>query len=151
MSRQSPTEDPPISFGSAGYASRGSGILRGGGGTGFRRKRRRGQTRNIPNLSLYDRDGIRKLPPFDEGLQYTNWELLLYAERYLIEDSKPVRKHPQILLMTHLKDRQRHEIYASNGTPDPSIVKGIYNRTHPNGRRVNSDEQRRLNGASFYR
>ncbi len=56
-----------------------------------------------------------------------------------------------ILFEDHLKNRQKREIYTSIGTPDPGIVAGLFNRTHPQGRKVNSDEQRRKHGASFYR
>jgi hypothetical protein len=56
-----------------------------------------------------------------------------------------------ILFEEHLQSRRRREIFPNNGTPDPSIVAGIYNRVHPQGRRVNSKEQRERNGASFYR
>lgn len=59
-------------------------------------------------------------------------------------------KNP-ILFENHMQDRKRREIYTSIGTPDPSIQRGLYNRTHPNGRKVNSDEQRKRNGASFFR
>ena len=56
-----------------------------------------------------------------------------------------------ILFEEHLKNRQRREIYTSVGTPDPEIVSGLFNRTHPQGRKVNSADQRRKHGASFYR
>lgn len=56
-----------------------------------------------------------------------------------------------VLFEEHLKNRQRREIYTTVGTPDPSIVAGIFNRTHPQGRKVNSDDQRKKHGASFYR
>lgn len=59
-------------------------------------------------------------------------------------------KNP-ILFEEHLKNRQRREIYTTVGTPDPSIVAGLFNRTHPQGRKVNSKEQRSKHGASFYR
>lgn len=59
-------------------------------------------------------------------------------------------KNP-ILFENHLQERRRREIYTKIGTPDPSIVQGMYNRTHPQGRKVNSNEQRRKNGASFFR
>lgn len=156
MSRQSPTEAVSRPYEYRNYDSHGSGVLRGGGGFTPRRRyrrSRRGVVRNIPqNVLLSDRDGIRELPPYDPRLEfdYTDRELLLYAEKILIEDSKPVKAYPQILLMTHLKARQKKEIYTANGTPDPSFVKGIYNRSHPNGRRIASEEQRRLNGASYY-
>lgn len=56
-----------------------------------------------------------------------------------------------ILFENHLADRRRREIYTSIGTPDPSIQQGMYNRTHPQGRKVNSKSQRKRNGASFFR
>lgn len=56
-----------------------------------------------------------------------------------------------ILFEEHFQSRRRREIYTNVGTPDPSIVAGIYNRTHPQGRKVNSAEQRKKNGASFFR
>lgn len=56
-----------------------------------------------------------------------------------------------ILFEEHLHSRKRREIYTSVGTPDPNIVSGIYNRTHPKGRKVNSPEQRKKNGASYFR
>lgn len=56
-----------------------------------------------------------------------------------------------ILFEEHIQSRRRREIYPTNGTPDPEIVSGIYNRVHPQGRKVNSAEQRSKNGASFYR
>lgn len=56
-----------------------------------------------------------------------------------------------ILFEEHLYSRRRREIYNMNGTPDPSINEGMFWRTHPQGRKVNSDEQRKKHGASFYR
>jgi len=56
-----------------------------------------------------------------------------------------------ILFENHLQDRRRREIFTSLGVPDPSIKRGMYNRTHPQGRKVNTEEQRKKNGASFFR
>jgi hypothetical protein len=56
-----------------------------------------------------------------------------------------------ILFEEHFASRKRREIYTSIGTPDPSIQQGMYYRTHPQGRKVNSKEQRKKNGASYYR
>lgn len=56
-----------------------------------------------------------------------------------------------ILFEEHLQNRRKREIYTQGGTPDPSIESGMYNRTHPQGRKVNSAEQRRKHGASFFR
>lgn len=55
-----------------------------------------------------------------------------------------------VLLEEHLIARKRREIYCENGTPDPNIVAGSYNKTHPQGRRVNSLESRLKHGASYY-
>lgn len=56
-----------------------------------------------------------------------------------------------ILFEEHFASRKRREIYTTIGTPDPSIQQGMYYRTHPQGRKVNSPEQRKKNGASYYR
>jgi len=56
-----------------------------------------------------------------------------------------------VLFEEHLQSRKRREIYTTVGTPDPNIVSGMYNRTHPQGRKVNSAEQRKKNGASYFR
>lgn len=60
-----------------------------------------------------------------------------------------------VLMEEHLQHRRRREIYTESddamGVPDPSIISGLYHRTHPQGRKVNSKEQRKRNGASFYR
>lgn len=56
-----------------------------------------------------------------------------------------------VLFEEHLIQRRRREIYTTEGVPDPSIVSGIYNRVHPQGRKVNTDAQRKNHGASFYR
>lgn len=56
-----------------------------------------------------------------------------------------------VLFEEHLAQRRRREIYTNEGTPDPNIVSGIYNRVHPQGRKVNTDKQRKEHGASFYR
>jgi hypothetical protein len=56
-----------------------------------------------------------------------------------------------ILFEEHLQSRRRREIFPVNGTPDPSIVAGIYNRSHPQGRKINSEHARKKHGASWYR
>lgn len=56
-----------------------------------------------------------------------------------------------VLFEEHFQSRKRREIYTTIGTPDPNIVSGMYNRCHPRGRKVNSPEQRKKNGASFFR
>jgi hypothetical protein len=56
-----------------------------------------------------------------------------------------------ILFEEHFQSRRRREIYNSLGSPDPSIVSGMYNRAHPQGRKINSPEARARHGASYYR
>jgi hypothetical protein len=65
-----------------------------------------------------------------------------------------------ILFETHLYNRKRREIQVKEGIPDPAYTMdrwgkrpthGMYHRTHPQGRKVNTKEQRARNGASFYR
>lgn len=131
----------------SGYNPKGSGLLSGGGGTGRRHKR--GKVYAF-GANLGNAQEIRELvPTYDPRKNYTQNELLLLAERILLEDTKPVQSAPQILLVGHLMDRKSREIYVTSGTPDPEIVQGLYWRTHPNGRKVSSDEQR-AKGASYY-
>ena len=58
---------------------------------------------------------------------------------------------PPILFEEHIMSRKRREIFNSLGTPDPEIVSGSYNRSHPQGRKINSKEAREKHGASWYR
>lgn len=66
-------------------------------------------------------------------------------------------KNP-ILLASHLYQRMRREIQVESGVPDPAYSKNrfdrpdhlIYNRYTPDGRKMNSPEQRKASGASFY-
>lgn len=133
----------------SGYNAKGSGLMSGGGGTGGG-KRRRGTVYAF-GANLSSPAEIRELvPTYDPRKDYTQNQLLLLAEKILIEDTRPPAAHPQVLLVSHLMDRKSREIYVTSGTPDPEIVQGLYWRTHPNGRRVNSDEQRKKNGASYY-
>lgn len=68
-------------------------------------------------------------------------------------------KNP-ILFEAHLYNRKRREIHVKDGVPDPAFtmdrwgkrpVQGMYYRVHPQGRKQNTEEQRKRNGASFYR
>ncbi len=65
--------------------------------------------------------------------------------------SRSIGGENPILFKEHFESRRRREIYCEVGTPDPSIVQGSYNKSHPNGRKINSDAQRKRNGASYYR
>jgi len=97
----------------------------------------------------------------EEDERYTPGELDLMADEILraqsrsidVETGKPkgIKGDAPILFEEHLYARKRREIYNQNGTPDPSINQGMFWRTHPQGRKVNSSDQRRKHGASFYR
>jgi hypothetical protein len=118
--------------------------------------------------------GYRKVQPADfdtfvEDGDYNGRELEAYATALLREDSKQFANYSRetgILFEDHLYSRQRREIGNSSGIADPTLTASLqdsskpgrhtgdgqmmYNRTHPRGRRVNSEEQRKKNGASFY-
>lgn len=73
---------------------------------------------------------------------------------------KDIRGKDPILFETHLYNRKRREIHVQDGIPDPAFTmdrwgkrptQGIYNRAHPQGRKINTPEQRAKNGASWYR
>lgn len=91
---------------------------------------------------------------FDPNKDYTPSQLDALADMILRADAKAGNKirgeHP-ILFQEHLKNRHKREIYNRLGYPDPSIEQGIYYRTHPEGRKVNSEEARKKHGAAYYR
>lgn len=72
---------------------------------------------------------------------------------------RDIRGPNPILFESHLYNRKRREIYVEAGTPDPAFTmdrkgrptQGMYNRSHPEGRKINTKGQRAKNGASYYR
>jgi hypothetical protein len=72
---------------------------------------------------------------------------------------RDIRGPNPILFESHLYNRKRREIYVEAGTPDPAFTmdrkgrptQGMYNRSHPEGRKINTKDQRSKNGASYYR
>lgn len=72
---------------------------------------------------------------------------------------RDIRGVNPILFESHLYNRRRREIYVEAGTPDPAFtmdrfgrpIHGLYNRSHPDGRKINTKSQRAKNGASYYR
>lgn len=73
---------------------------------------------------------------------------------------RDIRGKNPILFETHLYNRKRREIHVKDGIPDPAYTmdrwgkrptQGIYNRAHPQGRKINTPEQRAKHGASYYR
>lgn len=101
---------------------------------------------NEDNSPLVDNEGQQLYVDFPE-LQCANKHVWYKGEGKARSNGG---KNP-VLFEEHLKNRQRREIYTTVGTPDPEIVSGLFNRTHPQGRKVNSKEQRSKHGASFYR
>lgn len=96
-----------------------------------------------------------------EGQEYTARELEQIADQFLRDDARAVDPETgkergiggdnPILFAEHLYQRQKREILNENGVPEPGLVQGIYYRAHPEGRKINSEEQRKKNGASYYR
>lgn len=131
-------------FGKRGYDPHGSGILTGSGETKHYRSR-------YP-ISLKDTARIkREVEDYVEGEDYSDDELILLAEKILLTDPKSPTEDPMWLHGEMYYHRIRREIYCAVGTPDPSIESGLYWRTHPNGRKVSTDEQRKVYGHSFYK
>lgn len=107
------------------------------------------------------------LSTFDPEGDYTVSELDAFASQMLKEDIKQNGNIRHVLLKDHLAARDRREIKVDATQIDGKITdllpksdrpvnasgdgQMMYNRTHPKGRKVNSIEQRRANGASFFR
>lgn len=110
-------------------------------------------------------------PTKDGGLQIDDEGGILYMDfpelscsnghRWYLGEGKRrgIDGNDPILFENHLQERRRREIYTEIGTPDPALTQdrfgrptqGMYNRTHPDGRKVNTAEQRKKSGASYYR
>lgn len=97
---------------------------------------------------------------FDPEEDYTPKQLEAYATAFLRRDKEenPDVYQNAILFDTQLRNRYSREVYNKYGVPDEEIThdksndgQTMYNRTHPEGRKVNSQEQRSRHGASFYR
>ena len=80
----------------------------------------------------------------------------MYADQMLREAG--ATEECQFLFQEHIDPRWRKEVAPTEGTPDAAITfslspdgQTMYNRQHPQGRKVNSDQQRKSNGASYYR
>lgn len=92
---------------------------------------------------------------------YKPYQLDRFADRILwdsIDAGKKSGDVPTILMYEHLKERRKREIYVASGTPDETLTNELspdgqtmYWRTHPEGRKVNSEEIRNKHGSSFYR
>lgn len=107
---------------------------------------------------------------FSEEEDYSARELEAFADALLRADSRQFTNYSRehgILFAEHIYTRQRREIGNASGVADPTLTASLqdkqkpgrhsgdgqtmYIRTHPRGRKVNSREQRKKNGASYYR
>ncbi len=103
------------------------------------------------------KDILDDLEPFDPTrTDYNDRDLTAYADQFLREAGST--DEAPFLFQEHIEPRWRKEVSPKEGTPDAAITNGlspdgqtIYNRQHPEGRKVNSDQQRKSNGASYYR
>lgn len=131
-------------------------------GSGLRRFRARRHViqhgalaHQIPDVHISDKQAIRReVWDFDPlwEFEYSKRELMLMAEKILLNDPKPFWEEPYWLPAEQYMERLKREIYVAVGTPDPAWGSGLYWRTHPQGRRTNLDPARRRQGRrSFYR
>jgi hypothetical protein len=74
---------------------------------------------------------IEFVPDYEEGVKYNDRQLGYLADKMLLLNPDPDRP---VLFWAQIKSRKRREILTDRDTPDPSIVQGIYWRTHPQGR-----------------
>lgn len=99
----------------------------------------------MPDIHLSDLKRIKEeVWDFDPEWEqeYSRRDLLLMAEKILLTDPKPGNEHPVWLNAAQFLRRSKREIYVGSGTPDPAIASGLYWRSHPEGRKVRSKEQR---------
>jgi hypothetical protein len=105
----------------------------------------------------FRKEAISELEPFDASRKdYSERELALYADALLREAG--ASEEAPILFQEHIEPRWRKEVRVESGTPDQTITNSLsadgqtmFNRQHPQGRKVNSEQQRKTNGASYYR
>lgn len=73
---------------------------------------------------------------------------------------RDIRGKDPILFEPHFYNRRRREIFAKEGVVDPAYTLdrwgkrptvGLYSRSHPQGRKINSKKQRKDHGAGFYK
>jgi hypothetical protein len=82
------------------------------------------------------------VPDYDPDVAYTDRELQLITEKMLLL-SGPCTSEPMWLNWPMYMHRLRTEIYTNQGTPDPSIVEGLYWKTHPQGRKFKKKREKR--------
>lgn len=105
----------------------------------------------------FRKEALLELPPFDPTRRdYTERELAMYTDIMLREAGSD--DECPILFQEHIEPRWRKEVLTKAGSPDQAVTNSLsndgqnmYNRQHPEGRKVNSEQQRKVNGASYYR
>jgi HNH endonuclease len=95
----------------------------------------------------------------EDGKSYTVADLDHIATHMLWMQG--IGEHHIFLTRAQWRNRLAPELFASGDVmaPDPSYtqdrhhnsIAGMYNRTHPEGRQWNSEEERKTSGRSFYR
>ncbi len=108
---------------------------------------------------------VRPTPQFEKNgepkLDENEMQLVIDFPEFICENAhrwykgegkaKGIGGENPILFEDHLRARKKREIYCKEGSPDPEIVSGIYNRSHKDGRKINTEEQRKKHGAAYYR
>lgn len=89
------------------------------------------------------------LEDFDPNKEWARDELDHFGT-LMMKEAQPLTEDPVVLDYNRYRERVKREIYLSSGNMDNIVSPGMYWRTHPNGRRVNSDEQKKKNGTSYY-
>lgn len=138
-----------------------SGMLTGGGrkGAKIRRNvvrgsllRRHPRFEDFPDVHITDSYEVKsRVPAFEEGREYSQRQLMLLAEKMILEDPKPLKEEPYVLSMDQYRERMRREIYVADGIPQPHVVQGMYWRTHPQGRKWADKDKRKRTSQGFYR
>jgi hypothetical protein len=119
-------------------------------------------TGQIESVPQYNNDGE---PLLDEegSLLYLDFpELKCEKGHHWFKGEGPrrdIKGVNPILFESHLYNRRRREIMVKDGIPDPSYSKNrfgrpehlMYNRSTPDGRKINTKEQRSKHGASYFR
>jgi hypothetical protein len=120
------------------------------------------ETGNIEAKAQYDNKGHPVLDIDEEQLyvEFPEFECEQGHRWFKGEGQRrDIRGRNPILFESHLYNRKRREIMVESGIPDPAFTldrfgkptQGIYNRSHPAGRKINTKAQREKNGASYYR
>lgn len=121
------------------------------------------ETGQIEWMPQYDKKGNPELDAEDNLLYVAYPELQCQAGHrwYLGEGPRrEIKGKNPILFEAHLYNRKRRELLAKDGVVDPAYTMdrwgkrttvGLYGRSHPGGRKVNSRKQRKEGGTGFYK